>query len=103
VAAPPKLRPPRLRHRRMSAPPPHAAPPRPPPCRPLPPSLEALDLSSTSPAQALSSLRFLVLSYLADLERLIESADWASASTALDMLHAIRADVRSHLPDLPDL
>ncbi|KAJ7347063.1 hemolysin-III related-domain-containing protein [Mycena albidolilacea] len=87
----------------MSAPPPRAAPPRLPPCRPLPPSLEALDLSPTSPAQALSSLRFLVLSYLADLERLIESADWASASTALDMLHAIRADVRSHLPDLPDL
>ncbi|KAJ7873821.1 hemolysin-III related-domain-containing protein [Mycena olivaceomarginata] len=103
AAAAPMLRQPRLRHRRMSAPPPRAAPPRLPPCRPLPPSLEALDLSPTSPAQALSSLRFLVLSYLADLERLIESADWASASTALDMLHAIRADVRSHLPDLPDL
>ncbi|KAJ6594332.1 hypothetical protein B0H19DRAFT_1095030 [Mycena capillaripes] len=97
-------RPPRLRRRRMSAPAPRAAPPRLPPCRPLPLSLEALDLSPASPAQALASLRFLVLSYLADLERrlsLFESAEWAS--TALDMLHAIRADVRSHLPDLPSL
>ncbi|KAK7005892.1 IZH family channel protein [Favolaschia claudopus] len=101
-------RPHRLRRRRMSAPPPRIVPPRLPPCRPLPLSLEALDLSAASPAQALSSLRFVVLSYLADLERRLsllesESAEWAS--TALDMLHAIRADVRSHLPDLlvPDL
>ncbi|KAJ7105390.1 hypothetical protein C8R43DRAFT_1140829 [Mycena crocata] len=97
----PDARPPRLRRRRMSAPPPRAAPPRLPPCRPLPLSLEALDLSPASPTQALASLRFLVLSYLADLERRLcqfESAEWAS--TALDMLHAIRADVRSHLPDL---
>jgi hypothetical protein len=45
-----------------------------------------------------------VLSYLADLERrlsLFESAEWAS--TALDMLRSIRADVHSHLPDLPSL
>ncbi|KAJ7497715.1 hemolysin-III related-domain-containing protein [Mycena latifolia] len=97
--------PPRLRRRRMSAPVQRYAPPRPiPPCRPLPLSLDALDLSPASPAQALASLRFLVLSYLADLERrlsLLESKDareWAS--TALDMLHAIRADVCSHLPDL---
>ncbi|KAJ7217692.1 hemolysin-III related-domain-containing protein, partial [Mycena pura] len=90
----------RLR-RRMSAPPPRPSPPRLPPCRPLSLSLEALDLSPASPTQALASLRFLVLSYLADLERrlsLLESAEWAS--TALDMLHSIRAEVRSHLPDL---
>ncbi|KAJ7495826.1 hypothetical protein B0H11DRAFT_873222 [Mycena galericulata] len=90
-----------MRRRRMSAPPPRPLPARLPPCRPLPLSLEALDLSPASPAQALASLRFLVLSYLADLERrlsLFESAEWAEA--ALDMLHGIRADVRSHLPDL---
>ncbi|KAJ7881446.1 hypothetical protein B0H13DRAFT_2345193 [Mycena leptocephala] len=103
-ATDPIARPPRLRRRRMSAPPLRAAPPRLPPCRPLPLSLEALDLSPASPAQALASLRFLVLSYLADLERrlsLFESAEWAS--TALDMLRSIRADVHSHLPDLPSL
>ncbi|KAF8199856.1 hypothetical protein K438DRAFT_1822649 [Mycena galopus ATCC 62051] len=94
----PAARPPRLRPRRMSAPPPRAAPPRLPPCRPLSLSLEALDLSPTSPTQALASLRFLVLSYLADLERRISLC--GETSTALDMLHSIRADVRSHLPDL---
>ncbi|KAJ7908756.1 hypothetical protein B0H13DRAFT_2273211 [Mycena leptocephala] len=99
----PTARPPRLRRRWMSAPPLRAAPPRLPPCRPLPLSLEALDLSLASPAQALASLRFLVLR-VADLEHrlsLFESAEWAS--TALDMLHSIRADVHSHLPDLPSL
>ncbi|KAJ7680726.1 hemolysin-III related-domain-containing protein [Mycena polygramma] len=103
-ATAPAAAPPRLRRRRMSAPAPRAAPPRLPPCRPLPLSLEALDLSPASPAQALASLRFLVLSYLAALERRLstfESAEWAA--TALDMLHSIRADVRSHLPDLPSL
>ncbi|KAJ6489554.1 hemolysin-III related-domain-containing protein [Mycena vitilis] len=103
-ATAPATAPPRLRRRRMSAPAPRAAPPRLPPCRPLPLSLEALDLSPASPAQALASLRFLVLSYLAALERRLstfESAEWAA--TALDMLHSIRADVRSHLPDLPSL
>ncbi|CAK5265484.1 unnamed protein product [Mycena citricolor] len=91
---------PRLRHRRMSAPIPDR-PTRLPPCRPLPLSLEALDLSPTSPAQALASLRFVVLSHLAHLERrlsLFESAEWVS--TALDMLHSIRAEVHSHIPDL---
>ncbi|KAJ7141365.1 hemolysin-III related-domain-containing protein [Mycena epipterygia] len=95
---------PPLRRRRMSAPLPRRAPPRLPPCRPLPLSLEALDLSPASPAQALASLRFLVLSYLADLERrlsLFESRDALECiSTARDMLQAIRADVCSHLPDL---
>ncbi|KAJ7695591.1 hemolysin-III related-domain-containing protein [Mycena metata] len=100
-------RPPRLHRRRMSAPAPRAraAPLRLPPCRPLPLSLEALDLSpAASPAQALASLRFLVLSYLADLERRLALFDTDSpAARALDMLRAIRADVSSHLPDLPDL
>ncbi|KAG5641845.1 hypothetical protein DXG03_004104 [Asterophora parasitica] len=86
-------------------------------CRPLPLSLEALDLSSASPTQTLASLRFLVLSYLAELEQRLsnlESPDleaWKAmgeltiedarqwAQTALEMLEGIRADVCSHLPD----
>ncbi|KAJ6499078.1 hypothetical protein C8R45DRAFT_102903 [Mycena sanguinolenta] len=98
------VRPPRIRHRRMSAPAPRAARPR-LPCRPLTQSLEALDLSSASPIeQVLASLRFLVLSYLADLERRISLFGEASSAT-LELLHTIRAEVRSHLPDLhlPDV
>ncbi|KAJ7282836.1 hemolysin-III related-domain-containing protein [Mycena rebaudengoi] len=113
-----------VRRRRMSDPA-SSSPKRPALCRPLSLSLEALDLSFASPAHALVSLRFLVLSYLADLERrlsLLESPDWRAkgeltieearqwARTALDMLHSIRTDVCSHLPDsdsllahLPDL
>ena len=95
-------------------------------CPPLPHSLEALDLSSASPTQTLASLRFLVLSYLADLERKLcelESPDmdtWKAMGamtmeearqwtrTALEMLEGIRADVCSHFPefhfaDLPDV
>lgn len=71
-----------------------------------------------SPTQTLASLRFLILSYLADLERKLselESPDletWKSmkASTiedarqwariALEMLEGIRADVCSHLPEV---
>ncbi|KAJ3503231.1 hypothetical protein NLJ89_g8525 [Agrocybe chaxingu] len=83
-------------------------------CTSLPPSLEALDLSSASPTQTLASLRFLVLSYLADLERRLnefESPDFEAwgelkieeatqwARTALEMLKGIRADVCSHLPE----
>ncbi|KAF8971121.1 hemolysin-III related-domain-containing protein [Flammula alnicola] len=88
-------------------------------CRSLSHNLEALDLSSASPTQTLASLRFLVLSYLADLERRLrqfgspdfeawklqgeytmeEAAQWAR--TALDMLEGIRADVCSHLPEFP--
>jgi adiponectin receptor len=92
-------------------------------CRQVQPrSLEALDLSSTSAIETLASLRFLVLSYLADIEaRLSQLASPISdlgitetlkaqgestieearawAKTALDMLDSIRADVRSHLPD----
>lgn len=79
--------------------------------------LEELDLSSASPIQTLASLRFLVLSYLAELERRLsdlespsfeawnihdkltidEATQWAR--TALEMLEGIRADVCSHLPD----
>ncbi|KAF5351880.1 hypothetical protein D9756_007687 [Leucocoprinus leucothites] len=87
-------------------------------CKPLPTSAETLDLSRVSPAQTLASLRFLVLSHLADLERHLselESPDleaWKArgeikieeartwAKTALDMLDGIRAEVRSHLPDV---
>ncbi|KAF8893466.1 hemolysin-III related-domain-containing protein [Infundibulicybe gibba] len=86
-------------------------------CQSLPFSLEALDLSTASPTQTLASLRFLVLSYLAELEtRLsqLESPDlevWKAmgemtiedarkwAQTALEMLNSIRTDVCSHLPE----
>ncbi|TRM59324.1 hemolysin-III related-domain-containing protein [Schizophyllum amplum] len=82
--------------------------------QPLPHSLEALDLSSNSPTQSLASLRFLVLSYLADLEARLadyESPDLMSlggatleemrewASTALDKLESIRQDVSAALPE----
>ena len=88
------------------------------PCKSLSYSLEALNLSSASPIQTLASLRFLVLSHLADLERRLsdfespsfeawnlhdkfnidEATQWAR--TALEMLEGIRADVCSHFPDL---
>ncbi|KDR75042.1 hypothetical protein GALMADRAFT_248897 [Galerina marginata CBS 339.88] len=88
-------------------------------CQSLSYSLEALDLSSASPTQTLASLRFLVLSYLADLEQRLaefespnleawksqgelsieEATQWAR--TALEMLEGIRTDVCSHLPELP--
>lgn len=87
------------------------------PCKSLSYSLEELNLSSTSPIQTLASLRFLVLSHLADLERRLsdcespsfeawnlhdkfnidEATQWAR--TALEMLEGIRTDVSSHLPD----
>lgn len=86
-------------------------------CNPLPLSIEALDLSSASPEQALASLRYIILSYLADLERrlatlvspdldalkamsetTIEDAR-AWAETAMEILNGIRADVCSHLPE----
>ncbi|GJE97748.1 HlyIII-domain-containing protein [Phanerochaete sordida] len=88
-------------------------------CQPLSPSVEALDLSFSSPLPVLATLRLHVLSYLADLETrlaLLESpisADTlktrgestvdearAWAATALEMLSRIRADVCSHLPEL---
>ncbi|PPQ98768.1 hypothetical protein CVT24_003326 [Panaeolus cyanescens] len=86
-------------------------------CKSLSHSLEALDLSSASPTQTLASLRYLVLSYLAYLERKlseIESPDfepWEEGNsnlddakpwvqTALEMLEGIREDVCSHLPEI---
>ncbi|KAF9050031.1 hemolysin-III related-domain-containing protein [Panaeolus papilionaceus] len=87
-------------------------------CRSLSHSLEALDLSSASPTQTLASLRYLVLSYLAYLERKlseIESPEfepWSEEGeygtedekpwvhTALEMLERIREDVCSHLPEI---
>lgn len=104
--------------RRQSTPANGQKPIRVPRCQPLPHSVEALDLSTTSPTQTLASIRFLVLSYLADLEAqlsLLESPDVESwrmkgeltveearqwIRTALDMLDSIRADVCSHLPEL---
>ena len=87
------------------------------PCKSLSYSLEGLNLSPSSPIQTLASLRFLVLSHLADLERRLsdfespsfeawnlhdkfnidEASQWTR--TALDMLEGIRADVCSHFPD----
>ncbi|KAF5387312.1 hypothetical protein D9757_005774 [Collybiopsis confluens] len=88
-------------------------------CHPFPPSLEALDLSaSSSPTQILASLRFLVLSYLAELEQRLfllespylekwhaksaltieEARQWAQET--LEMLESLRNDVCSHLPDI---
>ncbi|KAF7782204.1 hypothetical protein Agabi119p4_1580 [Agaricus bisporus var. burnettii] len=87
-------------------------------CKPFPGSANALDLSRASPAQILISLRFLVLSHLAELERRLsdfESPDleaWKTkgeikidearqwAKTAMEMLDGIRTDVRSQLPDV---
>ena len=86
-------------------------------CQSLSYSLEELDVSSASPIQTLASLRFLVLSHLADLERRLpdfesptfetwslhdkfnveEATQWAH--TSLEMLERIRADVCSHLPE----
>ncbi|KAF7323214.1 IZH family channel protein [Mycena chlorophos] len=87
-----------LHRRRMSDPPPRAAPVRIPPVRSRSLSLEALDLCSSSPSAALASLRFLVLSCLAELEDRLSGLE--RAATALDMLHSIQAEVRSRLPDL---
>ncbi|KAJ3808040.1 hemolysin-III related-domain-containing protein [Lentinula aff. lateritia] len=88
-------------------------------CHPFPPSLEALDLStSSSPARIIASLRYLVLSYLAELEQrlaLLESPNlekWHTkgeltieearqwARETLEMLESLRDDVCSHLPDI---
>ncbi|KIY53411.1 HlyIII-domain-containing protein [Fistulina hepatica ATCC 64428] len=80
-------------------------------CHTLPPSLEPLDLSSASPIEALASLRYLLLSFLADVEarlsqlrasateacrtavltKLEEAAAWAYE--ALETLEGIRADL----------
>ena len=91
-------------------------------CQHLPSSIDALDLSLTSPstpAQALAAIRLQVLSYLADLETRLtlleapvisdslksrgestieEATTWAR--TAMEMLASIRSDVSMHLPEL---
>ena len=88
-------------------------------CQTIRASLDALDLSSPTQTQILSSIRHLVLSYLEELEAslsrfqspididslksstedAVEDAR-AWANDALDMLQRIRSDVCSHLPDL---
>jgi len=87
--------------------------------RHLPQSQDVHDLPTTSAKQILASLRFLILSYLADLEASLSQlqssfsdfrmaelvkakgeltvAVWANV--ALEMLDNIRMDVRSHLPE----
>jgi adiponectin receptor len=94
----------------------------PQPCpNPLSGKFEQIDFSSLSPAQALAFLRFLVLSYLADLEASLaqlESVDLGITEAlkakgeltideakqrvcvALQMLEGIRAGVSSHLPEV---
>ncbi|KAG2113336.1 hemolysin-III related-domain-containing protein [Suillus cothurnatus] len=100
-------------------------------CQRLPHSLEALDLSSNSAKETFAALRYLVLSYLEDIEMRLaklespitpitdlhltealktkgghsveEARQWAK--DALEMLRSIRTDVCSHFPDLhlPDM
>ncbi|KAG1821257.1 hypothetical protein EV424DRAFT_1472411 [Suillus variegatus] len=97
-------------------------------CQRLPHSLEALDLSSNSAKETFAALRYLVLSYLEDIEMRLaklespitdlhlaealknkggysveEARQWAK--DALEMLRSIRTDVCSHFPDLhlPDI
>ncbi|KAH8119424.1 HlyIII-domain-containing protein [Phellopilus nigrolimitatus] len=107
----------RSRHRLSSAHTPHSLPVQ--ACNPLPSSLAALDLSAASPAPVLASVRVLVLSHLAELERRLAPSDsstsesWKSkgeetvedarvwAREAIEMLRGIRSDVCSHLPELP--
>jgi len=88
-------------------------------CQHLGKSLDALDLSTASAKETLASLRFLILSYLADLEASLSQLEssvsdfglaellkakgelkvrmWAKVG--LEMLDNIRTDVRSHLPE----
>lgn len=100
-------------------------------CQPMPHSLEALDLSPNSAKETLAALKYLVLSYLEDIETRLsklespispmndlhltstlkskgghsveEARQWVK--DALEMLHSIRTDVYSHFPDfhLPDM
>ena len=87
-------------------------------CHRLSKSLEALDLPTACTKQTLASSRFLILSYLEDLEISLsqlesptidlgiaevvktkrEARVWAEV--ALEMLNNIREDVRSNLPEL---
>lgn len=97
-------------------------------CQRLPHSIEALDLSSNSAKETFAALRYLVLSYLEDIETRLsnlespitdlhltdalkskgghsveEARQWVN--DALVMLRSIRTDVYSHFPDLhlPDM
>jgi adiponectin receptor len=110
----------RIHRRRLSSPAffrtsfapkfPHALP-----CKPLPTSVEALDLSGSSPFQKLASLRVVLLSYLEALEKRLAELSESSLSdmytkgedtvdewarTGLTMLESIRAEVTSHLPEV---
>lgn len=87
-------------------------------CHRLSKSLEALDLPTACTKQTLASSRFLILSYLEDLEISLsqlesptidlgiaevvktkrEARVWAEVAS--EMLNNIREDVRSHLPEL---
>jgi len=88
-------------------------------CQTIRASFDALDLSSFTQTQALSSIRQLVLSYLEELEASLYcfqspiDIDSLKSSTgdavedvrtwandALEILQRIRSDVCSHLPDL---
>lgn len=106
---------PRLRHASTSL----STPKR---CHSLPQSIEALDLSSSTPTPNLASLRHLVLTHLSELEERLSQLDsplsdfgiealkarsestvedariWAR--TGLEILETIRSDVFRHLPDL---
>lgn len=119
VSPPPSLR--MRKPRRLSTPAPKGRFARVQSCSSLPKSVSALDLqaSATAPAAVLSSVRALVLSHLADLEHRLSQLSKpevhfpdsfkgtsmedarAWAQEALDMLNRIRADVSSHLPDVP--
>ena len=100
-------------------------------CQRLPHSIEALDLSSHSAKETFAALRYLVLSYLEDIETRLsnlespispitdlhltdalkskgghsveEARQWVN--DALVMLRSIRTDVYSHFPELhlPDM
>ncbi|KAM6502148.1 hemolysin-III related domain containing protein [Amanita muscaria] len=87
-------------------------------CPPLSHSSDPRDMLSSAPLQTLASLRLLVLSYLADIERSLaelesphfetwkvkrehtmeEVKQWTSV--ALEMLEGIRTEVMSRLPEL---
>lgn len=88
-------------------------------CTHFPPSVAALDLSSPSSSPVLASLRVLVLSHLAELERSLANTEIPSkgslkviqeekieearlcAREGLEMLRRIRDDVLRHFPELP--
>ena len=90
-------------------------------CQPVPHSLDTLDLSSASPAAAIASLHFHVLSCLTDIETSLSQLESplpdfdlgqaisrgelkveevrAWAKDGLEILKQIKAELRSHLPE----